>query len=334
LCLENVRAAADAGAVVLNQAEVVALRSVAQRVVGAEVEADGSIISVEAKTVVNAAGPWVDMVRRLEDPDAGTSVRLSKGVHALVPLAEPWRIALTIAQDAVRVTFAVPWYGMLLLGTTDTEFEGDPRTVAAEPLDVEIILREASVALDLASLRSSSSVTASYAGLRVLPAGEGESVNARRETVYSVGSGGMLSVAGGKLTTYRRIALGALERLRGDLGLRKLEMRPFPLPGAAGSADEVVVPIEVEPELRTYLHHLYGRQAADVLALGVERPELLERVHPDGLDIAAQVVHAGQCEWALTADDVMRRRTTLEYRGLAGTSTRARVESLLAPLQD
>ena len=82
-------------------------------------------------------------------------MRLSKGVHALVPLAEPWRIALTIAQDPVRVTFAVPWYGMLLLGTTDTEFDGDPRSVSAEPLDIEIILREASVALDLDALRSS-----------------------------------------------------------------------------------------------------------------------------------------------------------------------------------
>jgi glycerol-3-phosphate dehydrogenase len=330
LCLENVRAAADAGAVVVNHAEVVALRSVGHRVAGAEVQVDGSVISVDAKTVVNAAGPWVDVVRRLEDPGAGTSVRLSKGVHALVPLVEPWRIALTIAQDPVRVTFAVPWYGMLLLGTTDTEFDGDPRTVAAEPLDVEIILREASVALDLASLRSSASVTASYAGLRVLPAGEGESVNARRETVYSIGTGGMLSVAGGKLTTYRRIALGALERLQGDLGLRKLDTRPFPLPGAAASADDVPVPIEVEAELRTYLHHLYGRQAADVLALAVDRPELLEPVHVGGPDIGAQVVHAGQREWALSADDVMRRRTTLEYRGLADAPTRARVEQFLA----
>jgi glycerol-3-phosphate dehydrogenase len=329
LCLENVRAAADSGAVVVNYAEVVALRALGGRVVGAEIQVDGAVVSVEARTVVNAAGPWVDTVRRLENPQAGTSVRLSKGVHALVPLTERWRIALTIAQDPVRVTFAVPWYGMLLLGTTDTEFEGDARSVSAEPLDIEIILREASVALDLEALRSSASVTASYAGLRVLPAGEGESVSARRETVYSVGAGGMLSVAGGKLTTYRRIALATLERLRDDLGLRRVDTRPFPLPGAA-AIEDVATPVAVEPALRTYLHHLYGRQAADVLALAVDRPELLEAVHQAGQDIGAQVVHAGLQEWARSADDVMRRRTMLEYRGLADDATRGKVEALLA----
>ena len=86
----------------------------------------------------------------------------------------------------------------------------------------------------------------------------------------------------------------------------------------------------VEPSLRTYLHHLYGRQAADVLALAVDRPELLEAVHPGGQDIGAQVVHAGLQEWARSPDDVMRRRTMLEYRGLADDATRAKVEALLA----
>src|SRR5581483_11802261 len=112
----NVRAAADAGAVVLNGAEVVALRSVGGRVAGAEVAADGETVSVSARAVLNAAGPWIDRVRRLEDPGAGSSVRLSKGAHALVPLEQGWQAALTIPQDRVRVTFAVPWYGMLLLG--------------------------------------------------------------------------------------------------------------------------------------------------------------------------------------------------------------------------
>ena len=155
LCLENVRAAADAGAAVANRAKVVAIRTVDGRAVGAEVEADGSTFAVQARCVINAAGPWVDHVRRLEDPAAAPSIRLSKGVHALVPLPDPWRIALTIAQDEVRVTFAVPWYGMLLLGTTDTEFDGEPGAVRAAPGDVETILREASVALELDSLRAS-----------------------------------------------------------------------------------------------------------------------------------------------------------------------------------
>ena len=97
--------------------------------------------------VVNAAGPWVDHVRRLEDPGAGTSVRLSRGAHVLVPAGEEWGAAVTIAQSDVRVTFAVPWSGMLLLGTTDDEFDGDPAEVVPGSADAERILADASVAL-------------------------------------------------------------------------------------------------------------------------------------------------------------------------------------------
>ena len=172
LCILNVRAAADAGAVVANGAEVVAFRSVRGRLQGADVRIDDQIVAVDARVIVNASGPWVDHVRRLEDPRAGTSVRLSKGAHVLVPAEEGWTAALTIAQDEVRVTFAVPWAGMLLLGTTDTPHDGDPRDISVTAADVEQVLAEASVALDPA-LVAPDRVRAAYAGLRVLPAGRG-----------------------------------------------------------------------------------------------------------------------------------------------------------------
>ena len=327
LCVANVRAAAEAGAVVLNRAEVVALRSTEGRISGADVRADGQTLAVRARVVVNATGPWVDHLRRLEQPSVGTSVRLSKGVHVLVPGGEGWSAALTIPQDDVRVTFAVPWYGMLLLGTTDEMFDGDPADVAVEPADVEQILAEAAVALG-PELVAPSLVRASYAGLRVLPAGPGESVNARRETVYSIGPGGMLSVAGGKLTTYRRIALEVLERLRPALGLHRLDTKPWPLPGADGP--DPVLPGDLEPEVRAHLLHLYGSRAADVLAPARDDPSLLERLHPAGPDIAAQAVYAATHEWAHDAGDVLRRRTTVALRGLADDDVRARVGELLA----
>ena len=188
LTIANVRAAADAGATVLNRAEVVALRLTAGRVSGAEIRVGGQVVAVEARTVVNAAGPWVDRVRRLEDPAAGTSVRLSKGAHVLVRAESSWSAALTIPQDKLRVTFAVPWYGMLLLGTTEAVYDGEPGDVAISEADVEQILAEAGVALDPALVHPDR-VRAAFAGLRVLPAGEGETVRARRETV-STPSGG------------------------------------------------------------------------------------------------------------------------------------------------
>jgi glycerol-3-phosphate dehydrogenase len=312
---------------VLTGAQVVGLRIVNGRVGGADVRVDGDQIGVAARIVVNAAGPWVDHVRRLEDPAAGTSVRLSLGAHVLVPAGEEWGAALTIAQTDVRVTFAVPWSGMLLLGTTDDEFGGDPGDVDDGAADAGRILADASVALD-SELVSPGRVRASYAGLRVLPAGKGESVSARRETVFTRGPAGMLNVAGGKLTTYRRIAVETLIRLRSELGLHRVDGQPWPLPGARGLA-EVALPMELDPEVRAHVLHLYGSHAAEMLEPAVRDPTLLERVHPDGPDILAQVRYAATHEWARTTDDVVRRRTTLFHRGLVTETTTARVAALL-----
>ncbi len=328
LCLENVRAAVERGASALNGAEVVGLRSSNGRVSGAEVRVDSEEITVHARAVVNAAGPWVDQVRRLEDPRAGSSVRLSKGAHVLVTLDEAWAAALTIVQDDVRVTFAVPWHDMLLLGTTDEEHSGDPGAFAVTQTDIEQILDEASVALP-PEVVARDRVRAAYAGLRVLPAGDGESVSARRETVFTRSPGGMLNVAGGKLTTYRKIALQALDRLRTDLGLHRLDRRPWQLPGAGGF-DQIVLPKSLDAHVREHLLHLYGSLAAEVLAPAAEDPSLLERLHPDGPDIEAQVRYALTHEWARSADDVLRRRTTCFYRGLVDDALHDRVERVLS----
>jgi glycerol-3-phosphate dehydrogenase len=327
LCLANVRAAAEAGACVLNRAEVVELRQATGRVAGAEARVDGELVSVDARVVVNAAGPWVDAVRRLEDAAAGTSVLLTKGVHALVPADSMWDAALTIPQDEVRVSFAVPFYGMLLLGTTDTPHEAEPSSVAVEPADVEQVVREAGVALDPA-LIAAERVRATFAGLRVLPAGAKETVSARRETVISRGRGGMLSVAGGKLTTYRRIALGTIDRIRSDLGLHRIDRGPWPLPGV-GDSGSVHLPRNLDPGLREHLLHLYGTYAAQVVEPARDDPTLLEPLHPEGPDIAAQALYAATHEWALTPEDVLRRRTTIFYRGLAEDEVTRRVEALL-----
>ena len=326
LCLENVLAAAERGATVLNRAKVVSLVRSGEAITGAEVSVGGDVVPVAARVVVNAAGPWVDAVRRLEDPRAGTSVRLSKGAHVLVPGGDDWTAALTVPQDDVRVTFAVPWYGLLLLGTTDSDFEGDPGEVAVDEADVAQILDEAAVALP-SSLLGRDAVRASFAGLRVLPLGKGATANARRETVFSVGPGGMLSVAGGKLTTYRKIALDALERVRSPLGLRRVDRRPFPLPGARGDAPPFAV--EVDPEVEAHLRHLYGSRAAQVVQPARDKPALLERLHPGGPDIAAQASFAVTDEWATTIEDVVRRRTTVALRGLVDTDVVDRVARIV-----
>jgi glycerol-3-phosphate dehydrogenase len=332
LCLANVRAAAEAGATVLNYAEVRALRAVGGRVAGADVQVDGGLVAVSARAVVNATGPWVDEVRRLEDPLAAPTIRLSKGAHVLLNLDEPWSAALTIPHDKVRVSFAVPWEGMLLLGTTDLLYEGGPDGVQATAADVAQILDEASVGVDSALL-GPEAICSTFAGLRVLPRGTGTTASARRETVFHRGSAGMLSVAGGKLTTYRRIALDALAAVRPESGLWRFDRAPFALPGAA-DPEEVAMRLALrwpDLELRVHAHlaHLYGSHADDVLALAAEDRDLLRPLHPDGPDIVAQAVYARDVEWACTPEDILRRRTTLELRGLAGEETVASVEAIL-----
>ncbi len=332
LCLANVRAAAEAGATVLNYAEVRELRTVHGRVAGAEVLVDGTAVSVSARAVVNATGPWVDAVRRLEDLSAAPCVRLSKGAHVLLDLDEPWPAALTIPHDKVRVSFALPWQGMLLLGTTDTLHDGEPEAVEATEADVEQILAEAAVAITPDLLRREA-VRSTFAGLRVLPSGDGPVASARRETVYLRGPGGMLSVAGGKLTTYRRIALGALSTLRADLGLHRLDRRPFPLPGAIDPNEGVRrlagrFP-DLEPAVRAYLVHLYGSLAEEVLAPALADPDLLHPIHPEGPDLAAQALYARDVEWACRPEDVLRRRTTLALRGLDVEDVVRRIEGLV-----
>ena len=330
LCLGNVRAAAAAGAVVANYAEVVALRQVGGRVRGAELRdrRSGETFSVDARAVVNATGPWIDSIRALEDPAARPLARLSKGVHLLLDLEHPWSAALTIAHDPVRVTFAYPWQGMLLVGTTDTLYEGDPAEVGVEPADVARVLDEASVGVERGVL-DPSRIRASFVGLRVLPGLSGATLTARRETQYVFGPGGMLTVAGGKLTTYRRIALSALERLRPELGVARFDPRALPLPGAVGLEDagrRIAQRFpELDPATRSHLLHLYGSLAEEVLEPALHEPSLLEPIHPDAPDVLAQIAYAGEEEWAVSVDDVVWRRTTLGHRGLAEAAA-ARVE--------
>jgi glycerol-3-phosphate dehydrogenase len=296
LALANIRAAADAGATVVNYAEVVSVRGRE----GADVVVDGRTVQVSAAKVVNASGPWVDHVRRLEAPAAKRSVRLSKGVHVLVDGAEDWDAALTISHDKVRVSFAVPWEGMLLLGTTDTLHDGEPETARVTDDDVAQVLAEASV-----GLAGLGPPRATFCGLRVLPGGDGGTASARRETVYSTGPTGMLSVAGGKLTTYRRIALDALDQA----GVRGLSKRPRPLPGATG-LERLAWPDEIDTKTRNHLLHLYGSLALEVLAPAADDASLLEPLVAGRPDLRAQGLYARTHEWARTDDDVHRRRTT------------------------
>jgi glycerol-3-phosphate dehydrogenase len=337
------RAAAEAGAVLLNHVEVVGLRKRGGLVTGVELrdKVDGGAFGLDASVVVNATGPWLDSLRRMEDATTSPSIRLSKGAHIVLKTDTPWRAAMTIPVDDVRVSFAIPWEGQLLLGTTDEAYEGDPADVRCSQADIDQILGEASVGV-VSSALDRSRLAYTFAGLRVLPrgpgdTGSGDTSHAKRETVITRGSGGMISVAGGKWTTFRRIGASVLARVGEALGRdlsHAFDGVPAALPGAA-LPERVSAQLGRElPSLPDdVLRHLathYGTVSHEVLAMALDDPSLLDRVHPDGPDIWAQVAHAQRYEWATEVDDVLRRRTTVVVRGLDTPSVRERTGRLLA----
>ncbi|MGH7903185.1 MAG: FAD-dependent oxidoreductase [Candidatus Dormibacteraceae bacterium] len=324
LVLATVIGAARMGAAALNHAPVVALEAAAGQIEATlEPALEGRRIRVRARRAVNAAGPWVDPVRRLEDPACEPIARLSKGVHLLLPGEPGWEAALTILVDESRVTFALPWEGMLLLGTTDTEYEGDPADVSVTPADTVQVLGEAALAAPADILRPER-VRFSFAGLRVLPIGGGDTARAPREHLVATGPMRMVSVAGGKLTTHRRIAVDVLARID-DPRLARLEPALQPLPGAGPKPPR---PAELDPITFDHLTHLYGAEAGELIADRDRFPKALERIHPDGPDVWAQAYRAIEREGAITAEDILRRRTTLSVRGLATAGVRLALAEL------
>jgi glycerol-3-phosphate dehydrogenase len=274
--------------------------------------------------LVNAAGPWVDAVRRLEDPRAEPMSRLSKGVHVLLPLPSEWKAAVAGPVGGTRVAFALPWEGRLMLGTTDTPYDGDADQVTVEDADIDQVFGEASLSLPEELLRRDR-IVYSFAGLRVLELGGPTTAETPREHVITSGRLGMVSVAGGKLTTHRRIAMDVLRRLD-DRRAREHRLRDVPLPGAGPMPPR---PVEVDPEVWDHLRRHYGSEVSELLKYREIEPDALERVHPEGPDIWAQVHHGVRAEWAATVEDVVRRRTSLAVRGLATSQVRARIADVM-----
>lgn len=329
LTLATVTAAARAGVVVANYLRVVKLDPAPGNISRVLLEGRGSegMVGVACRAVVNATGPWVDTLRRMEDPGCRPLARLSKGVHVVVRPADEWRAALAVSLDDNRHLYAVPDEDTILLGTTDTEYLGDPRSVVPEPAEVSSLLDAASEFLAREALRPERVISA-FAGLRVLPRGDAAPSFASREHLLSVGRGGMVSVAGGKLTTHRQIALDALRHLPPEVRPRRLALRDEPLPGAYLPAARDLAS-RLDASTLDHLLHLYGGEAEHLFAHAALSPNTLERVTPEAPDVWAQVHHAISSEWALTVDDIVQRRTTLGLRGLDTPRVRARISAVL-----
>ena len=325
LTLSTVRAAVDAGATAANHLPVLELACRRGRVRGAVLEdrLTGERLRVRSRAVVNAAGPWLDAVRRLEDAGAAPIVRLSKGVHVVVPLLDEWRAGLALFDDS-STAIAIPWQGMLLLGTTDSPRD-DPERVEIDQAEIRQVLGRFAGVLEPEQLREDRIVQA-FAGFRVLARGKQPTAHARRRHVVATGSGGMVSIAGGKLTAHRLIAMEALRCLPPAVRPRRRPPRGAPLGEPCTPATASLLWGRLDTASAAHLVRLYGDDARRVVAYD----DALERIDPNGPDVWAQVDYARDEEWALTAADVVERRTALAARGLASAPVLDAVRERLA----
>ena len=311
LTLATVTAAARSGAMVANYMRVVDLELGGISLVS--LQGREGTLTVRCRAVVNATGPWVDRVRKFEDPGCEPISRLSKGVHLVLQPDEPWRAAVAVCLEDGHHLYAVPREDKILLGTTDDEYDGDPASLAAQPGDVSRLLQAAGEFLSAQMLRRERVISA-FAGLRVLPRGEVATSDSSREHLLCVGPEGMVSVAGGKLTTHRRIALDALRHLPDAVRPRRLSLSDAPLPGASPPRARDLH-LRFDGPTLDHLRRLYGGETGRLLAFGEEFPDAFEKITPGAPDLWVQAYQAIREEWAVTADDIIYRRTTLGLRG-------------------
>jgi glycerol-3-phosphate dehydrogenase len=324
LTLANVISAHENGAIVTNYTKAVGFIKSGKLVIGARVrdELESTEWSVEARVVINATGPWSDDTRA----DGLDMLRPTKGTHILVDrkrLGNNEAITLTSAVDG-RVMFVIPWGKLTYIGTTDTDDDSDPGSVQADSADVDYLLTSANEAFPNARLVPDDVISA-WAGFRPLlkPDDPLDPSSVSREHRIIRGADGLISIVGGKLTTYRKMAAEVV-----DSALREVQFagRKVPdkaetdtevLPGGDGACDEAfksrLTAFGVSNETARHLWFSYGTRALDVLESSKDNPHLLNPIVVGYHSICAELVHACRQEMGLTLCDILIRRSHLFY---------------------
>lgn len=309
------------GALMLNGTQVIDVLEKDGRAIGVlcrEGES-GEEFEIRASNVVNATGVWADQVR----PDETETAEIpriipSRGTHITLPLEklDVASAACIVPAAGGRTIFALPWYGRALLGTTDNDYEGDIAQVQPSADDIAYILDAANAyfGLELAE----SDLTGAYAGVRpLLASGDSrKSVDISRHSELYETSSGMLTITGGKLTTWRRMARDVVDRLVERDG-REAPCRTTDIPlgmPARGEDLEPPAPLAVDDLPGGALDQLafrYGYAAQDVLELASEDAKLAQPIVDGRPDLLAEVVIGARAEQARTVADVLLRRTRL-----------------------
>jgi glycerol-3-phosphate dehydrogenase len=319
------------GAVLANRCEVVSLLEENGRACGVRVDdrLGGRSFEIRADNVINATGVWADRIKgeELYAEEEVPHIRPSRGTHITLSAERlPLRAGAIVPAGGGRSIFALPWLGRALIGTTDNDYEGSLEHVPPDPADVEYLLDACNSFFD--ESLTLADVTGAYAGVRpLISSGDPrKSVDISRKAELYETSSGLVTITGGKLTTWRRMAKMAVDRIVEREG-REAPCRTHEIPlGQPATEDDLPVVEGVEDDSRRLLAGRYGYAARTVLQLAEEQPGLRARIVPQLPDLLAEIVIAIRYEQAAAIADVLLRRTRLgllDARPLAAPDSEA-----------
>jgi glycerol-3-phosphate dehydrogenase len=329
------RTAAQHGATVLTRVEAVEVLRNGGELAGVRVHdlLSGGEQVVRARRVISAAGVWTDEVRALDPAEPPFRVRMSKGVHLLVPRERIRLDTGLITRTEKSVLLVIPWGEHWIIGTTDTPWDHDPDRPAATRADVDYLL--AHVNSVLRDPLTEADVVGVYAGLRpLLDGAAGDTTKLSREHAVAEPAPGFFVVAGGKYTTYRVMAADVVDAAVAGLGraVAPSLTRHLPIHGAVGFRELWASRASLAPSLPVErLLGRYGSAVTDLLAMVTRTPALAAPLTAAPGYLAAEVVYAVTHEGALDLDDVLSRRTriAMEYPDF-GSAAVEEVAALIA----
>ena len=334
-------------ATLVNRPEVVDLQKDSNgNVNGVTVKADGRTFTVSTKAVVNAAGVWSDDVRALDEAEHPRSIRPAKGVHITVPWSKVRNTVAAVipVPGDKRSVFVVPWGQFTFVGTTDTDYTGPIDDPQCNENDVEYLLRALNGSIT--ETVTTDDILGTWAGLRPLvadPEASGRTADLSRRHKVRRSDSGVVTITGGKLTTYREMAADTIDEVLSEVldadritrFRRRSKTKHIKIHGANGYEDLVDSADTISPLGGDQVRRLadrYGSDATTVLAIAESDQSLAEPLVPGLHYLRAEAIFAVRYEMATTVDDILSRRTRarLEIRD-ASADAAAAVAALLAP---
>jgi glycerol-3-phosphate dehydrogenase len=334
-------------ATLVNRTEVVDLqKDLNGNVNGVTVKADGRTFTISTKAVVNAAGVWSDDVRALDEAEHPRSIRPAKGVHITVPWSKVRNTVAAVipVPGDKRSVFVVPWGQFTFVGTTDTDYTGPIDDPQCNENDVEYLLRALNGSIT--ETVTTDDILGTWAGLRPLvadPEASGRTADLSRRHKVRRSASGVVTITGGKLTTYREMAADTIDEVLSEVldsdritrFRRRSKTKHIKIHGANGYEELIDSADTISPLGGDQVRRLadrYGSDATTVLAIAESDPSLAEPLVPGLPYLRAEAIFAVRYEMATTVDDILSRRTRarLETRD-ASADAAAAVAVLLAP---